>query len=50
MFQSGSVGKQFTAAAVMLQIEGGKLALDEPITRHLTDASASWGASRLAIC
>ena len=27
-FQSGSLGKQFTAAAVMLQVEEGKLSLD----------------------
>ena len=27
IFQSGSVGKQFTAAAVMLQVEDGKLSL-----------------------
>src|SRR4051812_14992043 len=28
MFQSGSVGKQFTSAAVMLQVQDGKLGLD----------------------
>lgn len=42
IFQSGSVGKQFTAAAVMLLVEDGKLALDEPITRYLADAPATW--------
>jgi CubicO group peptidase (beta-lactamase class C family) len=31
VFQSGSVGKQFTAMAVMLLVEERKLALDEPI-------------------
>ncbi|MGH8241236.1 MAG: serine hydrolase domain-containing protein, partial [Steroidobacteraceae bacterium] len=42
LFQSGSVGKQFTAVAVMLQVEGGKLALDDSITKYFTDAPQSW--------
>jgi CubicO group peptidase (beta-lactamase class C family) len=42
MFQSGSVGKQFTAVAVMLQVEEGKLALDDSITKYFPDAPASW--------
>jgi CubicO group peptidase (beta-lactamase class C family) len=42
IFQSGSVGKQFTAAAVMLQVEDGKLALDDSITKYFTDAPESW--------
>ncbi|MBV9724999.1 MAG: beta-lactamase family protein [Gammaproteobacteria bacterium] len=42
VFQSGSVGKQFTAVAVMLQVEDGKLALDDSITKYLPDAPASW--------
>jgi CubicO group peptidase (beta-lactamase class C family) len=44
IFQSGSVGKQFTATAVMLQVEDGKLALDDSITKYFTDAPASWRA------
>jgi CubicO group peptidase (beta-lactamase class C family) len=42
MFQSGSVGKQFTAVAVMLQVEEGKLALDDSITKYFPNAPASW--------
>jgi CubicO group peptidase (beta-lactamase class C family) len=42
VFQSGSLGKQFTAAAVMLQLEDGKLALDDPLTRFFPDAPAGW--------
>lgn len=38
IFQSGSVGKQFTAAAVMLLVEDGKIALDDPLTRFFPDA------------
>ena len=42
VYQSGSVGKQFTAACVMLLVEEGKLALDDPITRHVPELPASW--------
>ncbi len=42
IFQSGSVGKQFAATAVMMLIADGKLALDDPITKHLKDAPAAW--------
>ena len=42
IFQSASVGKQFTAVAVMLLVEDGKLALDDSITRYFPDAPASW--------
>lgn len=42
IFQSGSVGKQFTAVALMLQVEEGKLGLDDSVTKYLPDAPASW--------
>jgi len=42
IFQSGSLGKQFTAAAVMLQVESGKLALSDSLTKFFPDAPASW--------
>lgn len=42
IFQSGSVGKQFTAAAVMLQVEDGTLALDDPLTKFFPDAPRAW--------
>lgn len=42
VFQSGSVGKQFTAAAVMLLAERKKLALDDPITTFFPDAPFRW--------
>jgi CubicO group peptidase (beta-lactamase class C family) len=35
IFQSGSMGKQFTAAAVMLLVQDGKLRLDDPIATYL---------------
>jgi CubicO group peptidase (beta-lactamase class C family) len=42
IFQSGSMGKQFTATAVMVLVEAGKLSLDDKITKYFTDAPASW--------
>jgi N-acyl-D-amino-acid deacylase len=42
IFQSGSLGKQFTAAAVMLQVEDGRISLDEPITRYFPGAPPAW--------
>jgi CubicO group peptidase (beta-lactamase class C family) len=42
VFQSGSLGKMFTAAAVMLLAEEGRLALTDSIRKHLPDAPPSW--------
>jgi len=42
LFQSGSLGKMFTATAVMLQVEDGKLALSDPITKFFPDAPPAW--------
>jgi CubicO group peptidase (beta-lactamase class C family) len=42
VFQTGSIGKQFTAAAVMLLVEDGKLRLDESIRAYLPKAPKSW--------
>ena len=42
VFQSGSLGKQFTAAAVMILVEDGKLSLDDKITKYFPDAPQSW--------
>ena len=42
IFQSGSIGKQFTAAAVMLLVQEHKLSLDDKITKYFPDAPPSW--------
>ena len=42
VFQSGSVGKQFTATAVMMLVEEGKLGLGDPLTKYFPDAPATW--------
>src|SRR6266542_133287 len=36
VFQSGSIGKQFTAMAIMLLVKDGKLALDDAVSKYLT--------------
>lgn len=43
IFQSGSVGKQFTATAVMMLVEQKKIALDDPISKYL-DVPDEWKA------
>jgi CubicO group peptidase (beta-lactamase class C family) len=42
VFQSGSVGKQFTATGVMMLVEEGKVGLDDPLTKYFGDAPAGW--------
>ena len=44
MFQSGSLGKQFTAAAVLLLAERGKLALGDRIDKYLPAGPKGWEA------
>jgi CubicO group peptidase (beta-lactamase class C family) len=41
IFQSGSVGKQFTATAVMLLVEEGKIGLNDPLAKYF-DSGPSW--------
>jgi CubicO group peptidase (beta-lactamase class C family) len=41
-FRLGSVTKQFTAAAILLLAERGKLALEDPVKKHWPDAPAAW--------
>ncbi|KPJ61550.1 MAG: hypothetical protein AMJ46_00035, partial [Latescibacteria bacterium DG_63] len=42
IFQSGSLGKQFTSAAVMMLVEEGRLKLDDPISRYLDGTPDTW--------
>jgi len=42
VFQSGSIGKQFTAAAVMILVQENRLSLDDHISEYFPDAPASW--------
>jgi CubicO group peptidase (beta-lactamase class C family) len=42
IFQSGSVGKQFTATLVMLLVEERKLALDDKLVEYIDGAPDTW--------
>jgi len=42
VFQSGSVGKQFTATAVMMLVEEGKIGLDDKLTKYFPHAPDQW--------
>jgi CubicO group peptidase (beta-lactamase class C family) len=42
IFQTGSVGKQFTAAAVMMLVEDGKVSLDDKISKYFPESPATW--------
>lgn len=42
IFQSGSVGKQFVSAAIMMLVEEGKLSLDDSISKYFPSAPATW--------
>ena len=44
IFQAGSIGKMFTAAAVMALAEDGLIVLDAPVRNYLPDAPESWDA------
>ena len=42
IFQSGSVGKQFTATGIMILVQEGKINLDDPISKYLGNVPSSW--------
>ena len=42
IFQTGSVGKQFTAMAVMMLVEEGKIGLDDRITKYIRESPEAW--------
>lgn len=42
LMQSGSVGKQFVSAAIMMLVEEHKLSLDDSITKYFPDAPPTW--------
>src|SRR5215469_10220912 len=42
IFQSGSMGKQFTAMAVMILVEEGKLNIEDPLTKFFPGAPVTW--------
>lgn len=42
IFQTGSVGKQFTAMAVMMLVEGGKIGLDDKLSKYVPESPEIW--------
>jgi CubicO group peptidase (beta-lactamase class C family) len=42
IYQSGSVGKQFTATLAMMFVEEGKMSLDDHISKYIADAPDIW--------
>lgn len=42
IYQSGSIGKQFTATLVMMLVEEGRMNLTDHISKYIADAPAIW--------
>lgn len=42
VFQSGSVGKPFTATAILMLVDEGKLGLDDPIRQYFPEGPERW--------
>jgi CubicO group peptidase (beta-lactamase class C family) len=42
IYQSGSLGKQFTAAGILLLAEDGRLGLDDRLAQHFPEGPAAW--------
>jgi D-alanyl-D-alanine carboxypeptidase len=42
VFELASLTKQFTATAILLLAEGGKLGLDDPVAKHVKGAPETW--------
>lgn len=42
VYDIASIGKQFTATAVMMLVEDGKIGLDDRITNYLSDLPPAW--------
>lgn len=48
VFRIGSTTKLFTATAIMLLVEEGRIALDAPLKRYLADAPSAWDGVTIA--
>src|SRR5205823_2982784 len=42
VFELASLTKSFTATAIMMLVEKGKMGLDDPIARYLPESPAKW--------
>ncbi|MBV9341632.1 MAG: beta-lactamase family protein [Acidobacteria bacterium] len=48
IFQSGSVGKQFTAMGIMMLVEEGKIGLDDSILKYFPDGPSRWAPVKVS--
>lgn len=48
LYEIGSITKQFTATALMLLVEDGKLKLEDPISKYIEEAPKSWENIKLS--
>jgi CubicO group peptidase (beta-lactamase class C family) len=46
IYQSGSIGKQFTASGILMLAEQGRLRLDDRITKWLPEGAGVWDSLR----
>ena len=46
-FHSGSVGKQFTATAILMLVEEGKVGLEDSIAKYFPDVPEKWKAIKV---
>ena len=44
VYEIGSISKQFAADAILLLVEDGKLALDDPLSKYVEGTPAAWSA------
>ena len=44
VYEIGSISKQFAADAILLLVEDGKLALDDPLSKYVDGTPAAWSA------
>jgi CubicO group peptidase (beta-lactamase class C family) len=49
VYQIGSIGKQFTAVAVMMLANEHKLDLDDPLSKYLPEVPPNWGEVTLRL-
>jgi len=47
MFKTSATGMQLTAAAIMMLVEDGKIALDAPVSHYLADTPAKWAKVKI---
>ncbi|HVH89230.1 MAG TPA: serine hydrolase domain-containing protein [Terriglobales bacterium] len=48
IFQSGSVGKQFTAMGIMMLVEEGKIGLDDSILQYFPNGPSRWAPVKVS--